>query len=794
MRFAKTLLTITFLSFSLLAFSQSNSSISGHVKDSTDVISGASVWIKNTKTGVITDTQGFYEITQLPPGNYLLQVSFLGFISTSRQVSLKANQKLSVDFSLKKDPHELSNISIVGKTKTQEIKESGFTVNALDVKKFSNLTSDLNQVLNRSVGVKVREQGGLGSTFNFSLNGLSGSQVRFFLDGIPMESFGGALTLNNIPVNLAERIEVYKGVVPVELGSDALGGAVNVITDQHTKKFLDASYSYGSFNTSRAALNGRYTDEKTGLMFNVSGFHNYSKNNYLMRNNPEYNAAISVVENGQIVEKDARRFHDAYRSSMGQLDIGVNHRSWADVFSIGFLYSNFYKQIQTGASQNNVRGALYQTGNFYMPSIKYKKSDFLIKGLSTNLTASLALDRNNVVDTSSYIYGWGGIIRPEALAGEISDVKTIYHYKNSTGIVRANFKYAIDDNQNLNLNYTYSRFSRSATEDIQSAKNNPFDKPNTIGKTVLGFAYQQDLLDKKLTNTVFAKYYRLATLVRRAIFLSNGVYSRKDSSNTGNNYGYGLASRYKLSNDLGLKFSYEHAFRLQEAEELFGDGINVISNISLKPERSDNINAGAYYTHISNRHKFSAEAGYFFRNAHNLIYSSPGGKYSTFINVNQVRINGIEAELGYQYANILEFSVNATYQSARDNQKLDPATGMKNVTYGDRVPNQPWLYGNANLSIGRDNLLGKQTRIQFNWSTHYSDWFYINWESRGSTESKNKIPSQLVHDVALSYSMEHGKYNISAESFNVTDALSYDNFRLQKPGRAIAIKLRYFIK
>jgi outer membrane cobalamin receptor len=51
-------------------------------------------------------------------------------------------------------------------------------------------------------------------------------------------------------------------VVPVELGADALGGAVNIITDQYTKRFLDASLSYGSFNTSRAALAGRFTDEK----------------------------------------------------------------------------------------------------------------------------------------------------------------------------------------------------------------------------------------------------------------------------------------------------------------------------------------------------------------------------------------------------------------------------------------------------------------------------------------------------------------------------------------------------
>lgn len=794
MLYRKILLSFFISTCSLAALAQNKATISGAVNDAKGPLAGTSVILKGTTTGTTTNIAGHYQFKGLKAGRYTVTVSIIGYTTATHEITLKENEQLVKNFQLTENLSQLGDVSISAKTQTQQVRESGFAVNAIQTKKLANTTADLNQVLNRTTGVNVREQGGLGSTFNFSLNGLSGRQIRFFLDGIPMESFGGGLTLNNIPVNLAERIEVYKGVVPVELGSDALGGAVNIITDQHTKKFLDASYSYGSFNTSRAALNGRYTDEKTGLMFNFSGFHNYSNNNYLMRNNPEYDAAIKVIENGEIVEKDVRRFHDAYRSTMGQMDIGVNNRSWADVFSVGFMYSNLYKQIQTGASQNNVRGALYQTGYFYMPSIKYKKTNFLIKGLTANVTASLAMDRNNVVDTSSYIYGWGGIVRPTTVSGELNDIKTIYHYKNTTGIVRTNLNYVIDNNQSVNLNYTYSHFSRSATEDVKSVDNNPFDKPNKIGKTVLGLAYQADMFDKKLNTTVFGKYYGLNTLVRSAIFLSSGSYSRRDSSNYGNNWGYGLASRYKITEDIGLKFSYEHAYRLQEAEELFGDGINVTSNISLKPEQSDNINVGAYYSHIINKHKFSIEGGYFLRNVQNLIYSSPGGKYSTYINVGKARINGIEGEFAYQYSRILDFSVNASYQNAIDNQKFDLTTGMDNITYGDRVPNQPWFYGNANLSIGKDDLLGKGSRLQFNWSSHYVDWFYINWESRGSAESKNKIPSQLIHNVALSYSFENGKYNISAESFNVTNTLAYDNFRLQKPGRSVALKLRYFIK
>src|SRR5690606_14882056 len=100
--------------------------------------------------------------------------------------------------------------------------------------------------------------------FKFSLNGFSGKSVKFFLDGIPMDNFGPALSLNNFPSNMAERIEIYKGVVPISLGADALGGAVNIITRSNSN-YLDASYSVGSFNTHQLGLNGAYTNPENGL-------------------------------------------------------------------------------------------------------------------------------------------------------------------------------------------------------------------------------------------------------------------------------------------------------------------------------------------------------------------------------------------------------------------------------------------------------------------------------------------------------------------------------------------------
>ncbi|MDR2791817.1 MAG: TonB-dependent receptor plug domain-containing protein, partial [Tannerellaceae bacterium] len=137
----------------------------------------------------------------------------------------------------------LKEVEIVGKTPVQQVRESPYNVVAIDTRLFHNTTLDLAHALDRISGARLRETGGVGSSAEFSLNGFTGRHVKFFLDGVPMEGFGSAFQINNIPVNMAERIEVYKGVVPARFGADALGGVVNVVTAQRRRTFVDASYS-----------------------------------------------------------------------------------------------------------------------------------------------------------------------------------------------------------------------------------------------------------------------------------------------------------------------------------------------------------------------------------------------------------------------------------------------------------------------------------------------------------------------------------------------------------------------
>ena len=72
----------------------------------------------------------------------------------------------------------------------------------------------------------------LGSSSNVIVNGYQGRAVKLFRDGIPSDYLGDGYNVSLLPVNLLERVGVYKGVLPVRLSAHALGGAINLVSAQ----------------------------------------------------------------------------------------------------------------------------------------------------------------------------------------------------------------------------------------------------------------------------------------------------------------------------------------------------------------------------------------------------------------------------------------------------------------------------------------------------------------------------------------------------------------------------------
>ena len=120
--------------------------------------------------------------------------------------------------------YRLSEVRVTGKTGVAHIRQSGYNAMTIDTKSMQNTTKMLADALRAAPGIKLRETGGVGGQTNIMLDGMDAKYVKVFIDGVPQEGIGSAYRLSNIPVGMADHIEVYKGVVPVEFGTDAMGG------------------------------------------------------------------------------------------------------------------------------------------------------------------------------------------------------------------------------------------------------------------------------------------------------------------------------------------------------------------------------------------------------------------------------------------------------------------------------------------------------------------------------------------------------------------------------------------
>lgn len=790
MQIKKILLTSICCLFFSASFSQSKTSkISGKITDEDGLpIPGALVKIQDNSVSAVSDLEGMFVLEKLNAGNYTIFISSVGMAPQQKKLSVKDGEVLNLNFKLASNVQQLQTVNVIGRTETQEVNRQAYNVTAIDAKKLYNTTLDISGALDRVSGVRVRESGGVGSNFNISLNGFSGRHIRYFIDGIPMDNFGSSFQINNIPINIAERVEVYKGVVPIWLGSDALGGAVNIVTGNRHRNYVDASYSYGSFNTHRSVLNAAMTS-KDGFTLQFNAFQNYSDNNF----KTDLKLRLQNNMEPQLRATSVKRFHDTYHNETLIANIGVVDKPWADNLLVGVTLGKNYKEIQTAATPDAVFGQLHRRGNIIMPSIKYKKVN-LFEGLDVTLNANYNLGYETTIDTAMADYDWDGIRDPKVSMGE-RDGGQHNEYRNNNGLATAMVSYKIDDRHSVAISNVFTTFDRK-TSNLFYPENDAKDPAKIMNKNVLGFGYSYSI-DSKWSVNFFGKYLVLKTIVEKA-----------NLDNLDQKLGYGSALSYYVSPNLQLRGSYELANRMPEANEIFGDLENQTENPLLKPEKSNNFNLGLIYNFkVNEDNRFSVSTNGFYRNSANFIFSrikgGTGQDREKLVSENRdgVITTGVDGEIRYSFKNWLSAGATVTYQNLINQQRHDWDAGSgqyyteESLVYLDRMPNIPFFFGNADVSGTFKNVLAKGNNLTIGYNLLYVNSFWLDWPSFGrpSADSKFGIPTQISHDANLVYSMKNGRYNVSLEVRNIADKAVYDNFALQKPGRGFYLNLRYFI-
>ena len=666
------------------------------------------------------------------------------------------------------------------------VKKSAFNTIAVDTREMQNTTKNLSDALSKAPGLKLRESGGVGSDMSLMMDGFSGKHVKIFIDGIPQEGVGASFGLNNIPISYANRIEVYKGVVPVGFGTDAIGGVVNVVTNKrHSGWHLDASYSYGSFNTHKSNVSFGQTF-KSGLTYEITAFQNYSDNNYRV------NSPVEDFETGRIdrdKKESVKRFHDTYHNEAAIAKVGVVGKSWADRLMAGLTWSQMYKEIQTGVRQEIVYGQKHRRSHALQPSVEYVKHNLFTRGLGLTVTGNYNRDVTTNVDTASYKYNWRGETALLNSPGEQSlmHARATNHNWNAT----ATINYYLGTTHLFTLNNVLTDFRRCNASLLTSeVLTDAIDKRTR--KNITGLQYRLTPTDK-WNFSVFGKYYNLYVAGPVATTEAQDEYVR--TSHRMDFWGYGAAATWFIIDGLQAKLSYEKACRLPTIEEMFGDEDLETGDIGIKPERSHNVNINLSYSNRFGQHSIYLEGGLVYRDTKDYIQrnimSMSGGKYAaSYINYGNVRTKGYNFSLRYALGRWLSIGGNFTKMNVCDNMKTSMGSTAANINYKQRISNLPYIFADSDINLYWHNCAKKGNTLSLTYDNQYLHSFTYYTSNIGANKGDYVVPNQFSHNMTLTYSMMRGRYSVSMECRNFTDEKLYDNFSLQKAGRAFYGKVR----
>ena len=760
-------------------YAQQVATVKGRISAGEEPIVGTVVQLKELKKYAVADAQGnFSLLVPYRKAPYTFTIESMGY-KTQEQTLIVAQPVVVLNVAMEEEITALTGITVEAITPIKQLEKSAYNVAAIDATKLTHLNSNAADMLAKASGVKVRETGGVGAESQINLNGFTGQHVRTFVDGVPI-SRASSFQIGNIPTELIDRIEIYKGVVPVTFGSDALGGAVNIVTRRSNAQYANLSYTFGSFNTHKSTLNvGAPLTDNIGIELNA--YQNYSDNSYKVLTH-----YLDLTKG--IYSKDRqwfKRFHDRYHNEVIIGKVNIFKESWADKLSFSLNYNQEYKQIQNANLMQIVFGGKYQTSYTYSTGIEYEKKN-LLKGLSFSVVGRYDLTTTNVVDEENRIYSWDGSYRIKPTKGEAMYQNTVFEGK--TAYVAAHLDYWLSEKHFLQLTHTFSHYYRLTKSQLFTPFSSDADFMDRINqKNITGLSYKY-VPNDQWTVLAFGKYYT-AKVTGPAVVSGHGYLSvYEDHTERTNALGVGIGSSYEFSKELLAKLSYEKSYRLPNDRELFGDGDLEIGANQLRPEHSENLNVNLSWQPETNGHALLAEGGFALRYIQDYIIrnvASTGA--ATSKNHGKVLTLGGDFTLRYFYQKTFSVGGNLSYMDMRNRERKN-TNGADSVTYGDRVPNMPYLFGSADATYTFDSLLTQDDGLTLGYNLAYTHEFFLSWQSEGA---KITVPTQLSHDLSLTYTAPRNKYTLSVEVKNFTDALLYDNYSLQKAGRAFYVKASY---
>ncbi len=657
--------TITLLSIKDIKAQQG--SIQGTIKLQGENVEFASIRVANSHMGTKSNAQGKYVLNNIPFGTYKIIASFVGFEKVEQEITLNKDKPLAhVDFDLNKKILLLEKLVITGTKTFKRQTNSPVIVNVVDGKTMDNVQAcNLSEGLKFQPGLRVETDCQTCNYTQLRMNGLAGGYSQILINGRPIFSpLTGLYGMEQLPVNMIDRIEIVRGGGSSLYGSSAIGGTVNVLTKIPKKNSYELNYTYQNINGGAHdnIISGNATlvskSKKSGASFFVNqrertaydhNGDNFSEiplvNNkalgtnlfFLPKKNQKLELSLSYMNEyrfgGEIVpEKPAylaqqseERTHNVW---MGSADYQINSRDHKTSVISYLAWQNTDRQHYTGIIPDDIDE--YQN---HIENPPY--------GISDVSTYNVGIQVNHKLD--HFLNGQNTLT-----------IGTEYLYDDVLDKIPA-YRYLID--QTTKDFGAFVQSDWAILPQLTLLTGVRMDQHNLVDQTIL--SPRASLLYKYKRNTQF----RI-------------------------NYGAGFRAPQAFDTDLHIAFA--------------GGGISRVSlSPDLKPERSQSISTSINFDKPTEHFVFGFTIEGFYNRLQKAFFLQPVGQdnYGELFekqNGQGATVQGGILELRANYDRKYQIEAGFTIQSSRFDEAVQYIDGLPGIKDFVRTPNE---YGFANVSF-----------------------------------------------------------------------------------------------
>jgi iron complex outermembrane receptor protein len=575
-------------------------------------------------------------------------------------------------------------------------------------------------VLEEIVGVQVQRFGGLGAFSTISIRGSTANQVPIYLDGIPLsQAQDETVNLADLPLDSLERIEVYRGTIPVSFGGGGIGGVVNLVTKPPSATpSTEISAGYGSFETRKVVASRTQR---------LGGFDVIAHLTYLgSKGDFTYQDDNGTPEN-PTDDTTTTRINNAF-NSVGTLLKGT--RDLGDGLTLDLTEEFFFKDQGVPGS------AAFQAAN---TSLREARSLTYARLRAAGLAGG-------AVDTSASLFGVYNLQEFDDPDHELGPVQAT---RNQTALIGAS-----------NTGTWYAPYAQSISwyDGLSYEQFFPYNKtstpPNGPDQTRLRLTLAaQDEIGLIADRVIFVPSLRYEHLLDEFSAVNN-ANNPVGSPTTSNQDLWTPAAgvQARLMPWLALRANIGRFQRAPNFSELFGNTGSVEGNGNLKSESGINRDVGfvANWGEHGWLDRAKLEYAYFHNNVSDLIaFQLVRVGVFQAENIGDARILGHEISLTGGAFHHFNLEANYTHQDSAD-------LSLKNNPFGNQLPLRP-----------ADDLFVR-TELFNDWGRLFYEYTYV---SSDPTDPANFIivPSRSIHTLGLAVTPLDW-IAIKFEAANITNA------------------------